>query len=266
MLTFNLLFKSAAGAAALVAGLAAGASAQTLDRRTVFTFSGPVALPGVTLPAGQYLFRLADPATSGNVLQVLSGDGRTPYGLFFTLSAERPEPASTPEVRFMETAAGMPAAIKTWWYPGDRRGFELVYPKEQARRLAQGASQPVLTTQAASTTTAQTHSTDLARVSASGQETTIASAAPPSAATPTGASQQGELAASSIAIDTPPIPSAVTAAAATPATSAAEPGTAPTRMSLPQTATGHPLVMLAAVLVTGAGIGLLKGPGGRASA
>ena len=36
-------------------------SAQTADRRTIFTFNGPVTLPGVTLPAGQYLFRLADP-------------------------------------------------------------------------------------------------------------------------------------------------------------------------------------------------------------
>lgn len=55
-------------------------------------------------------------------------------------------PASAPEVRFMETAAGMPAAIKAWWYPGERMGYEFMYPKDQALRLAQGASQPVLTT------------------------------------------------------------------------------------------------------------------------
>jgi hypothetical protein len=28
-------------------------TAQTLDKRTLFTFSGPVSMPGVTLPAGQ---------------------------------------------------------------------------------------------------------------------------------------------------------------------------------------------------------------------
>ena len=30
------------------------------DRTTYVTFSGPVSLPGVTLPAGEYLFRVAD--------------------------------------------------------------------------------------------------------------------------------------------------------------------------------------------------------------
>src|SRR4029434_7122843 len=59
--------------------------------------------------------------------------------MFFAMRAERFEPASTPEVRFMETAAGMPAAIKTWWYPGERSGYEFVYPKEQARWVAASA-------------------------------------------------------------------------------------------------------------------------------
>ena len=86
--------------------------AQTADKRTTFTFSGPVALPGVTLPAGQYLFRLADPSGDRKVVQVLSADGSKPYGMFFSLSADRAEPPSTPEVRFMETGAGMPTAIR----------------------------------------------------------------------------------------------------------------------------------------------------------
>jgi hypothetical protein len=134
--------------------MGASGSAETDDKRTVFTFSGPVALPGVTLPAGQYVFRLADPAGRRKVVHVLSADGKTPYGMFFSLPAERFEPASAPEMRFMETAAGMPAAIKAWWYPGERTGYEFMYPKDQARRLAQGAIQPGLTTQAHTTTTA----------------------------------------------------------------------------------------------------------------
>jgi hypothetical protein len=83
----------------------------------------------------------------------LSADGKTPYGMFFSLPAERFEPASTPEVQFMETASGMPAAIKAWWYAGERSGYEFMYPKDQARRLAQGAGQPELKTQARTTAT-----------------------------------------------------------------------------------------------------------------
>jgi hypothetical protein len=145
------VFGLACSVAVFVCLMAAPVSAQPLDKRTLFTFSGPVALPGVTLPPGHYLYRLADPNTGTKVVQVLNADGTKPYGLFFTLPAERFEPATTPEVRFMETASGTPAAIRTWWYPGERTGYEFIFPKDQARRLAMGAGQPVLTTQAETT-------------------------------------------------------------------------------------------------------------------
>jgi hypothetical protein len=225
---------------------AAAASAQPLDKRTLFTFSGPVTLPGVTLPAGQYLFRLADPNSSSKVVQVLNANGTEPYGMFFTLSAERFEPASTPEVRFMETASGTPAAIKTWWYPGERTGYEFVYPKEQARRLALGASQPVLTTHAQTTTTEQTNTTELSRVTSGGQETQVNATAAPTAATPTGSTQQGQIASSSLSIPIPAIPPvgsapAVTQTAST-QTASAPASSAPKRTQLPRTATRLPLV------------------------
>jgi hypothetical protein len=44
--------RSACAVALLACFIEGAASAQTVDKRTVFTFSGPVALPGVTLPAG----------------------------------------------------------------------------------------------------------------------------------------------------------------------------------------------------------------------
>lgn len=125
------IFGLACAVAVFVCLLAAPVSAQPRDKRTLFTFSGPITLPGVTLPAGEYLFRLADPNSSGKVVQVLNADGTRPYGLFFTLSAERLEPAATPEIRFMETASGTPAAISTWWYPGERTGYEFIYRRNR---------------------------------------------------------------------------------------------------------------------------------------
>jgi hypothetical protein len=124
-------------------------SAQTYseDKRAFFTFSGPVAVPGVTLPAGKYLFRLTTSIASGerHVVQVLSDNGQTSYAQFFGISALRTDYAPKPEIRFMETAEGMPAAVKTWWYPGAKDGYEFIYPKEQARLLAKGTGKPVLT-------------------------------------------------------------------------------------------------------------------------
>jgi hypothetical protein len=121
----------------------------TSDHRTFFTFSQPIHLPGVTLPAGTYLFRLVD--TGHNVVQVSSEDGEQTYGLFFSIPSERPDVAWTPEVQFHETPAGWAPAVKAWWYPGERTGHELIYPKEQAERLAEGGSQPAPTTQAQAT-------------------------------------------------------------------------------------------------------------------
>ena len=83
------VFRLAGAVVVFVCLSAAPASAQPLDTRTLLTFSGPVALPGVTLPAGQYLFRLADPNSSANVVQVLNADGAKPFGLFLAISAER---------------------------------------------------------------------------------------------------------------------------------------------------------------------------------
>lgn len=227
-------------------------TAQTLDKRTLFTFSGPISMPGVTLPAGKYLFRLANPDSGRNVVQVLNADGTKPYGMFFAMRAERVEPASTPEVRFMETAAGMPAAIQTWWYPGERSGYEFVYPKEQARRLAQATTQPVLTTQTQTTTTEQTNTAALTRISSAGQETNVSADATPAASIPGGTTQQGEVASSGISIANATVPSRIEAS---PVPTTGRP-VQTARVSLPQTASMMPIVALVGCLALFAGIGL----------
>jgi hypothetical protein len=126
--------------AGLVFGLASTASATTLDKRTYFTFSQPVALPGVTLPAGTYMFRLADPVTTRKVIQVTNEAGTMSYALLNTMTASRPEPAGEPEVRFIETPAGSPAPVSAWWYPGDRLGYQFIYSEAELEALRRGAA------------------------------------------------------------------------------------------------------------------------------
>jgi hypothetical protein len=145
-----------------------------MDARTEFTFSRPVELPGVTLPPGTYIFRFADATTGRKVMQVLAKDvSNKTYGLFLTITAQRPRPSDEAELRFLETPAGAPAAVKTWWYPGNSIGREFIYPKSQARRLAQATNTTVLTTQAETVTDEQMKTADLAYVSPTGQETAV---------------------------------------------------------------------------------------------
>jgi hypothetical protein len=179
----------------------AGASAQPDDKRTFFTFSGPVEVPGVALAPGKYLFRIVDPSSGGKVVQVLSADGTRPYAMFFTIPAYRLTPASETEIRFMETSADAPPAIKTWWFPGDTMGREFIYPKEHAKRLAKGTTkESVLTTQKATTKVEETKATELSYLSSSGAETPIDTNSKPTKSDPTGKAQPGEAAPASIKI------------------------------------------------------------------
>ena len=173
---------------------AAPVRGETFDKRTVFTFNRPISVPGVTLPAGDYMFRIVDTTTGRKVIQVLSGDGATPYAMLHSIPDIRVEASANPEVRFMETAKGKPSAVKTWWYPNERIGYEFIYPKEQARRLAEETQEPVLTTQAETTTVEETKTAELARIEPAGIETPVPVVAEPEPIVPTGIVQEGTLA------------------------------------------------------------------------
>lgn len=134
-----MLSKTATSACALAMLFLVSCAAyaqEPYDKRTYFTFNQPVQLPGVQLPPGEYIFRLADPDTSRKVVQVLSADRKEVYAMLHTVPRQRGEAPDKPEISFMETAAGNPPAIQTWWYRGERTGREFMYSKEQATRIA----------------------------------------------------------------------------------------------------------------------------------
>jgi len=223
------IISTACAAAILTTMSVTPARAQTMDSRTEFTFNRPVEMPGVTLPAGTYVFRFVDATSGRSVMQVQAKDASNKnYGMFLTISAQRPKASDDAELRFLETPAGQPAAVKTWWYPGNTLGREFIYPKSQARRLAQATNQTVLTTQAESVTNDQMKSAGLAYVSPSGQETPLT---------------DEQIVA--VAANTPPVGATTSAADATAARAPVrERVTAAntTRTSLPKTSTPFPMV------------------------
>ena len=129
------LLRFSACAALLIALQPAPARADTWDRLTYFTFSGPVQLPGVTLPAGTYEFRLVNPETSSRVMRVSSEDGKTGKLFFMLRGSELDDAPDDPIVLLRETAAGSPPALQGWVYPGEVTPFEFVYSKRQAQAL-----------------------------------------------------------------------------------------------------------------------------------
>jgi hypothetical protein len=130
---------------AVLVGMSARVAAQNTvaNERTIMTFSNTVEMPGVTLPAGTYVFRLADTPTR-NVVQVLSGDEKDVLGQWSFVQAERPKVSDDTVVMFRETPEGTMPAIQYWYYPGERIGKEFIYPKDQAQKIANRTGVEVL--------------------------------------------------------------------------------------------------------------------------
>jgi hypothetical protein len=233
--------RRACGLCVAVVLAAAVAHAQPSDKRTFFTFSRPITLPGVTLPAGKYVFRLADDTSSRKVIQVASADGTKPYAMLLTIPEERREPPKDAEVSFLETTANTPSAVGAWWYPGERIGYEFIYPRAQARQLARTTRASVLTTKADTTKTEETRTGELARIDSSGHDQSATSA---------GDDSRSARETGTVARGAPPRTAAQTASPAPPSFSQNPvPNPAPVaRNSLPRTASRLPLVGLIGAL------------------
>src|SRR4026208_1721834 len=111
-------------AAAITVALAPSARADEWNKKTILTFSGPVQIPGATLPAGSYVFKLADLSGNRHVVQVFDKAEKKTYATLLAIPNDRMEPSDEPVVMFSERPAGSPQAVKVWYYPGERIGNE----------------------------------------------------------------------------------------------------------------------------------------------
>jgi hypothetical protein len=116
---------SCAALFALIVSLPANA-ALDMQHTSYLTFSGAVALPGVTLPAGTYTFELASPQASSDAVLVRSRDRRHVYYLGLTNKIDRPR-ADMPPVMLGESAEGVPPPIRVWFPEGGSFGNEFIY-------------------------------------------------------------------------------------------------------------------------------------------
>jgi hypothetical protein len=284
--TKSTVFAAFAGVMLTAAALAAQGIPS--DRSTFVTVSGPVSLPGVTLPAGTYLFRLADSLSTRNVVQIFDKDRTKIFATIIAVSAERMEPSGEAVITFKETPSDRPPAVHYWYYAGEKSGQEFVYPKEQAMQIAAASGESVLAADTADMEAmktaeisrvepgAATHA-EHAETSAAAQtaqqpalpnEQSSASTQPqqsqPEATTPQSAptttqSETTRPETQPSAESTPPAASATTRDTATaPMTSQQTPRATGTsgRSELPRTASQEPLVALAGFLAMTAALSL----------
>ena len=91
----------------------------------LMSFSGPIEIPGVGLPAGSYLFRFITPS----IVQVTSPDRSTVYDMFLTTPASRHDDRDNQEMTFEKARNGTPARIERWFFRDSPNGVAPVYPQ-----------------------------------------------------------------------------------------------------------------------------------------
>jgi len=127
----------------LGAVLAPNVLADEWNKKTIFTFSEPVQVPGAVLPAGTYVFKLADIVGNRNIVQIFNEEENRLLATILTIPDYRAEASDKTVVTFDERPSNQPQALRSWFYPGDNYGQEFVYPKQKAVELAQANGQSV---------------------------------------------------------------------------------------------------------------------------
>ena len=126
------------------------AHADEADQSIKISFNQAIEIPGQVLPAGTYLFKLADP-NDLDLVRIFNSEGTRLYATLETVAAERRKPAGRTVVILAEQPDGRPETLLQWFYPGSTSGHELVYPQQEEQQLAQDRQQTVRAQQTAET-------------------------------------------------------------------------------------------------------------------
>ncbi len=118
----------------LGATLAPSARADQWDKKTIVTFNDAVEIPGQVLPAGTYVFRLADSISNRHIVQIWNADEDQVLATIMTIPNTRFETPDDSLFEFDERPGDSPQALKVWFYPGNNTGEEFIYSRYSYRQ------------------------------------------------------------------------------------------------------------------------------------
>jgi hypothetical protein len=121
------------------------AHADEADQTTEITFNQPIQVPGQVLPAGTYLFKLADDENL-DVVQIFSQDRMHLYATLETIPTESRQTLEDTAVTLAQQEAG-PNVLLKWFYPGNNTGHEFVYSNLLQEQISQDQQQMVVADQ-----------------------------------------------------------------------------------------------------------------------
>jgi LPXTG-motif cell wall-anchored protein len=113
------------------------AQADEWDKQTTVTINQSIEVPGAVLPAGSYIFKLVNSPSDRHIVQIFNMRQDHVYATVLAINNYRLEPRGKSVFTFYETPAGIPPAVRAWFYPGDLYGQEFIYGKKRMSELAQ---------------------------------------------------------------------------------------------------------------------------------
>jgi hypothetical protein len=119
------------------------AHADAWDKKTIVTINEPIIAGNKVLDPGTYVWKLLDSQSDRHIVQIFDKDQRHLEQTILAIPNYRLEPNGKTQFSFWETPAGVPKAVRAWFYPGDNFGQEFAYPKKLVAQLASAAPVPV---------------------------------------------------------------------------------------------------------------------------
>jgi hypothetical protein len=111
---------------AVLASLAIRADAAPMERAIRLSFSQPVEIPGMVLPAGSYVF---EDLQLGGLTRIWDANGLHVLTTVVTVPTERREPEEKSGVILKENGQHSPERVDAWFAPWESIGSEFVYTK-----------------------------------------------------------------------------------------------------------------------------------------
>ncbi|MBV8809873.1 MAG: hypothetical protein JO033_14475 [Acidobacteriaceae bacterium] len=111
------------------------------NKKTIVTVNQPIIAGHMVLDPGVYVWKLMDSPSDRHVVQIYDKDEQHLEETILAIPNYRLQPTGDTQFAFWETPAGVPKAVRAWFYPGDNFGQEFAYPKKLVAQLA--SAQPV---------------------------------------------------------------------------------------------------------------------------
>ncbi len=131
-----------AGVALLGSSFVPRAKADEWNKMTVVTVNEPIIAGNKVLQPGTYVWKLLDSSSDRHIVQIFDKDQKHVEETILAIPDYRLQPVGNSRFTFYETPAGVPKAVRAWFYPGDNVGQEFPYNKKLIAQLASAVPVP----------------------------------------------------------------------------------------------------------------------------